>query len=265
MLIAAAVGLLLGAGVVTATILLLRDDDSTTASAPQGSSTVPAGAAKVPVRTGTASSSTPSPGAPVNAAAGAIEAGRYVQAGSFRTVAGAEEEQQRLEAEGADVSVVESDLAQELYPGFQVLLGGPFFDRGSERALLRQLRENGVPSAFGRDLSPATTISGPAEIAGQWAGTLERTGSEKPSLDGPLQVTLMVESDGRLATLDVPSANCAVDLQLETATAISLTYGPAEGCLGPGDWRVRPHGESLSMTLLPPDSEEIVLGELQRR
>jgi hypothetical protein len=187
-----------------------------------------------------------------------------VQAGSFRTVEGAETERRRLREQGIDVNVVESDRAQELYPGFQVLLGGPFSGHGAERAMVRRLRDNGVPSAFARSLSPARAISGPQAIAGRWTGPLERTGTSQSNLDGTLPVTLMAEADGHLASIEFSSLHCTLDLPLESATAFSLAYGQAGGCVGGGVWSLRPQGDSLSVVLLPPDTDVIVIGTLSR-
>ncbi len=249
--------LLVGGGATAAIVLLGGDDSGQTQAAPSDSATIPATAAP-PTRTGQAGSAAPA------AAAGSIGAGRYVQAGSFRTVPGAEAERQRLEDDGIRVLVVDSDEAQELYPGFQVLLGGPFPSPGAERSLVRQLHDDGVASAFARSLTPAREIVGPEAIAGRWTGTLDRTGSERPSLDGPLPVQLTASGDGQLATLDFKSLNCEVDLSLQAASAVSLTYGQEGGCVGGGAWRLRPSGEEMSLVLLPPDTETIVLGTLER-
>jgi hypothetical protein len=261
---AAIAGLLIGGAVASAVLLLGGDEDKRPSEAPpSATATVPAGTESVPSASGEATSSPA--GGSANAATGSVVAGRYVQAGSFRTVDGAEQERQRLAGQGVEVDVVESSQAQELYPGFQVLLGGPLFGRSSERALLRELRENGVPSAFGRQLSPAGTIAGPAAIAGRWEGTLERSGSDRSDLNGPITVSLAGVGGGDIAVLQVPSINCEVELPLHGAGDVALTYGPAQSCLGPGTWDLRPHGDSLSMTLLPPNSDVIVLGTLHRR
>lgn len=254
--------LLVAAGAAAAIVLLGGEDSKQTEALPQDASTVPATTA-VPTRTGEAGSATET-AAPA-ATAGTIGAGRYVQAGSFRTVPGAEAERQRLEEEGIRVMVVESDQVQELYPGFQVLLGGPFPSSGAERALVRRLHGEGVSSAFGRALSPAAEIAGPEAVAGRWSGTLERSGSDRPALDGPLPVTLTAPADGQPATLEFESLNCEIELVLQDATDVSLTYGQEGGCVGGGAWRLRASGDELSAVLLPPDSETIVLGTLDRR
>jgi hypothetical protein len=260
--IAVLVVLLVGGAAAAAIVLLGGDDSKQTEAAPRDASTVPE-TTDVPTRTGEAGS--PSEAAAAATTAGTIGAGRYVQAGSFRTVAGAEAERQRLEDDGIRVMVVESDQTQELYPGFQVLLGGPFTSSGPEQAMVRQLHGDAVPSAFGRALSPAAEIAGPEAITGNWTGTLERSGSSNPALDGPLPVTLSAAADGQLATLEFGSLSCEVELALRDATDVSLTYGQEGGCVGGGAWRLRPSGEELSLVLLPPDSEEIVLGILDRR
>jgi hypothetical protein len=253
--------LLVAAAAAAAIVLLGGEDSKQTEASPRDASTVPATAA-APTRTGEAGSATE---APPSATVGTIGAGRYVQAGSFRTVPGAEAERQRLEDDGIRVMVVESDQAQELYPGFQVLLGGPFPSLGAERSLVRRLHGDAVPSAFGRSLSPAAEIAGPEAIAGRWAGTLDRSGSSRPALDGSLAVTLSAPADGQSATLDFGGLHCTVDLSLEATTGASLTYGQEGGCVGGGSWRLRPSGEELSLVLLPPGTETIVLGVLDRQ
>ena len=266
MLTAAAVGLLLGAAVVTATILLLRDEDSPpVATLPTDSSTVPLDDAGTPTQTGTATSgSLDESGEPQ---VGSVIAGRYVQAGSFRTVAGARSEQQRLAAQGVDIDVIESDQAQDLYPGFQVLVTGPLAGPGEEHRLVRSLRQNGVPSAFGRELSPARSVSGPDAILGRWEGTLERTGSLRPGLNGTLRASLVGESGGAIATLEVPEIGCVEELGPYEMRDVSLGYQPAggRGCLGDGIWWMRPVGDELMVALLPPNTDVVVIGTLSRQ
>lgn len=258
----AALALLVVGGGAAAAIVLLGGEDSKQAETSTGeASTVPE-TTTVPTRTGEAG---PAGAASTAPTAGTIGAGRYAQAGSFRTVPGAEAERQRLEEDGIRVMVVESDQAQELYPGFQVLLGGPFTSGAEERAMVRRLHGAAIPSAFGRALSPAAEIAGPEAIAGEWEGTLDRSGSDRASEDGPLPVTLTAAADGQTATLDFTSLNCEVGLALRDESEVSLTYGQEGGCVGGGSWRLRPSGEELSLVLLPPGSETIVLGVLDLR
>ena len=264
-LIAVAAVLLVAAGAAAAILLTGGDGDSgqPAASPATDAATVPASSA-APSQRGEASPAESTAATTTAAAAGSISPGRYVQAGSFRTVAGAETERERLEAAGIDVDVVASDQAEELYPGFQVLLGGPFPGPSAAQPLLAQLHRNGVPSAFLRPLSPAAAIAGPEAIAGRWAGTLERTGSSRSSDDGPLSATLTAIGDGRQATLKFAKPNCEVGLSLQEEGSVSLTYAQEGECVGAGTWEVRPQGEELQVVLLPPNTEVIVIGTLSR-
>jgi SPOR domain len=193
--------------------------------------------------------------------ASSVEAGRYVQAGSFKTVSHAETERERLAAAGVDVRVVSSDGAEELYPGFQVLLGGPFEAGSEEAATIKALRHNGVPSAFARNLTPAAEISGPAETAGRWSGLLDRSSGEHPNLTGPLSVSLEMDAGGRTGTLEF-EAGCRDELTLSERTATTLSYAQGQFCAGSGDLLVRPADGQLMLSLLPLDSDVLVLGSL---
>jgi hypothetical protein len=225
-------------------------------------STVPETATTEASRSGTATSSSPVAGQ-ARSPAGAIGVGSYIQAGSFRTVAGAESEQSRLEAAGIRGSVVDSDEAQELYPGFQVLIVGPLSSGARRRSLLRRLHRNGVPSAFTRSLSPALEIPGPEAIAGEWRGTLDVSGVGRPGREGPTRATLSADPDGLSAELSFPGRHCVAELSLASASDVALSFSADPGCVGAGEWSVRPDGESVALTLLPEDSEEIVTGRLR--
>lgn len=202
-------------------------------------------------------------GATPPVATGSLEAGRYVQAGSFKFVADADVEQQRLAAAGVDVSMVSSEEAEELYPGFQVLLGGPFQSGSEAAAQLKQLHRNGVPSAFARPLTPAPSAPEYSEIARTWSGTLEESSTSRPKLDRTLPVTLTMEADERTGTLVFLGINCVVELTSQPPTEVSLKFAQGSDCLAPGDWWVRPSEGELSMSLLPEGSDVIVLGKLQ--
>ena len=118
--------------------------------------------------------------------AGSIEAGRYVQAGTFKFAADAEKERRRLADAGIDVEVVPSEEAQELYPGFQVLLGGPLRTGSAERSLLKKLHHDGVPSAFARPLTPARAAPPYSKLArGTWKGKLKRAAPAAPGSTAP--------------------------------------------------------------------------------
>jgi hypothetical protein len=191
---------------------------------------------------------------------GSIEAGRYVQAGSFKFAGDAEKERQRLASAGIDVEVVPSEEAQELYPGFQVLLGGPLYSGTEEATLLKGLHRNGVPSAFARPLTPALPAPPYSKLArGTWTGKLEESSTSHPKLDRTLPVTFVTSANGKEGTLiDV---NCVAELQAEQSAGPALRFGRSSGCFA-GSWRVRPSDGKLMLALLPPSSDLIVLGEL---
>lgn len=198
----------------------------------------------------------------LSAPAGSLEAGRYVQAGSFKFEADAEAERERLAAAGIEVEVLPSELARQLYPGFQVLLGGPFRSSAAEAQLLRELHRSGVPSAFGRALTPAQRISDPAVVAGGWAGSLERSSSSRPRLDDTLAASLSLSADGQRGSLRI--GDCDVVLTLAPSTTAALTYRERSGCDHSGDWQLRPAGDQLLLAQLPAGEDLIVLGTLDR-
>lgn len=195
-----------------------------------------------------------------NEVGGGIKAGRYVQAGSFRTVSHAEVEQERLAAAGVEVEVVSSDGAAEFYPGFQVLLAGPFASKSEENGVVEALQRNGVPSAFVRDLTPAPALEGAEEASGTWEGEVERSSGEQPELDGALPVRLELSSDGETGTLETGS--CSEDLTLAESGRATLTYAQDKRCISGEDLFVRPTEGQLMVTLLPLDSDAITLGTL---
>jgi hypothetical protein len=240
-----AAAIVLAAGGIAAALLLSDKGDSspTTAGITQsGSAPAPEGGSAAEARE-----------------SGSIEAGRYVQAGSFKFAADAEKEQRRLAAVGVNVDVVPSDSAQELYPGIQVLLGGPL-DSGSEEALLvKRLHRNGVPSAFARPLTPASPHARLGE--GTWTGKLEESSSSHPKLDRTLSVTLVTLDGGTQGRLIFLNINCVAELQAEPSAGPTLRFERSSGCFS-GSWQVRPVGRKLMLTFLPSDSDVIVLGEL---
>ncbi len=197
-------------------------------------------------------------------ASGSLEAGHYVQAGSFQTASHAEAERRRLAGHGVEVEVVSSDDAKELYPGFQVLLGGPFRSRAAEAAMLTSLHRDGVPSAFARDLTPAPETAGPEAAAGRWAGKLERTSAEHPNLDGFLPATLIIASNGTAGSLDFPTLRCHAGLSLASTASHTLSYSEEPACAGTGPLQVRPFGDELMLTLLSPATDAFALGILSR-
>lgn len=193
-----------------------------------------------------------------------LEPGLYVQAGSFQTLVHAEAERERLAAQGVDVEVVSSDLAEELYPGFQVLLGGPIRSRGAQAVLLRGLHRNGVPSAFARELTPAADDGGATAAAGGWSGQLERTSSENPKLNGSLPATLTLSPDGTTGSLDLASIGCRGALSLVPGASQVLGYSQEPACAGAGTVWIRPLEDELMLTLPSPGTNSFSLGTLNR-
>ena len=198
-------------------------------------------------------------GAEAAPAAGSIEAGRYVQAGSFKFAADAEKERRRLAAVDVDVDVVPSEDAQELYPGFEVLLGGPLASGSEEALLLKRLHRNGVPSAFARPLTPAPPHGKLGDRT--WTGKLEESSSSHPKLDRNLPVTFVTLDGGKQGRLIFLDINCVAELQAEPSAGPTLRFERSSGCFS-GSWQVRPVGGKLMLTFLPPESDAIVLGEL---
>lgn len=244
-----AVILVVGAAVAVAILLGSGGGSSTTTVVRQ---------AEVPAGEGVASSEAST------GPTGPLASGRYVQAGSFQTVVHAEVERRRLAAQGVDVEVVSSDLAEELYPGFQVLLGGPIRSQATERALLQGLHRNGVPSAFARELTPATAGDGAVAAAGSWSGQLEGTSSEDPKLNGPLPANLTLDPDGTTGSLDLASIGCRSSLTLVSEANQVLNYSQEPACAGAGTVRVRPLADELMLTLPSPSTNAFSLGTLNR-
>jgi hypothetical protein len=191
---------------------------------------------------------------------GAVEAGRYVQAGSFKTDTYSTAERDRLAAEGIDAEVVRSDEVEELYPGFRVLLVGPVESEAEERAVIKALERNGV-SGFARPVSPAKGVSA-GEVAGEWSGALERSSSERPRLNDSLNVTLEMDPDGRSGTLEVPATGCSQTISLADEGETILTYQQGAPCVSGGPLRIRPAAGQLMVTVLPLENDTLVMGSL---
>lgn len=191
-----------------------------------------------------------------------VTAGLYLQAGSFRLVANAEAEQERLAAAGVKVDVISSDDARELYPGFQVLLAGPFNSASEEQRTLKALHRNGVPSAYARPLSPASGIEDPAQIAGNWSGVLDRTSGERPRLDDEFEVTLEIASDGRAGTLVFETEGCSEELTLTEVGPTTLAYAQDSDCVADADLLIRPAGTEVMISVIPLDTDVLVTGTL---
>jgi hypothetical protein len=248
-IVLSAVILVIGAGVAVA-ILLGSGGGSSTTTVVQRTAT------RVPEKTDEHGETT--------GAVGSVEPGLYVQAGSFQTPVHAEAERLRLAARGIEVEVVPSDLAEELYPGFRVLLGGPIRSGADEATLLRGLRRNGVPSAYARELTPAVDAGGATAASGSWNGRLERTSSEDPELNGPLTATLTLNADGTAGSLDLAEIGCRADLSLASEANRVLAYEQEPACAGASTVRMRPLGDELMLTLPSPNTNAFSLGTLSR-
>jgi hypothetical protein len=192
----------------------------------------------------------------------AVEGGRYVQAGSFKTLAHAEAERERLAEAGIDVIVVSSEDVEEFYAGFYVLLGGPLAMSSEETSMVKALKGSGVPSAFAREVTPALEIGDPADLAGYWRGALDRSSAERPGLNRSLPVTLEMDSDGVTGTLEFETDGCQDELTLSETTDTTFTYALTELCAGRGDLLVRPSEGQLMLSLFPLDTDVLILGRL---
>lgn len=260
----AATILLIGAGAAVAILLVSGGGDKSTTVVLDGSGesstvTVDSETTASDRRTGADGSGSGGPSGAV--ADEAIEAGRYVQAGSFRTTTHAEEERERLAAAGVDVEVVSSDGSADLYPGFQVLLAGPFGGAAEERRVVRALKENGVPSAFARSLAPAPEVDASA-VAGRWSGELERSSGERPDLNGAVPVVVEFDPDGRSGTLEAEGDDCTQGLTLSEEGSASLTYSQDGTCVSGGPVFVRPSGGQIMVSVLPLGSDTLTTGSL---
>lgn len=194
-------------------------------------------------------------------------AGRYVQAGSFLSPAGAEREVDRLVGEGIDVEAVPADEADELLPGLQVLLAGPLAGDEEEERVLEQLEDAGV-SGFGRDLTPSRTLSGPGSIAGEWEGSFEETHLRGSRRSKTYDVVFSIDSDGETGSVDYPDQECGGTLELleggdySSAYREWIEYGD---CIDEGTWHLRPDGAQLTGVWLHDDYELMVNGSASPR
>src|SRR5262249_51194916 len=154
-------------------------------------------------------------------------------------------------------------VAQELYPGFEVLVVGPVASRRNEAAIVGQLRQQGVPSAFARDLEPAAKAGGFDAASGSWKGSLEEMSSAHPSLNRSLPVTVRFGADGREGQLRLPSLGCRQTLTATgPASGPSLSYRQDSACPEEGTWLLRPTEGMLMLALLPAGNDLIFLGTL---
>lgn len=252
----------IGAGAALA-ILLSGGDSSTSTTVvvdSEGSTTTETVTAADTVDEGSAQGTTELPPGQI---VGSIEAGRYVQAGSFRTDTYSEVERDRLAAAGIDVEVVLADEVEELYPGFRVLLAGPVESEAEEKAVLKALDHNGV-SGFARSVTPAREISA-GETAGEWGGVLERSSDERPHLDDSLTVALEMDSEGNSGTLEVPATGCSQTITLVEEGETTLVYRQDSPCVSGGPLRIRPAAGQLMVSVLPLGTDTLVTGSLSPR
>lgn len=256
--------LLLG-GAVAGAVYLLSGDDSGGGTIP-GKGGLPIGGVTPPGPGGAGSGTTgsggddgrddPSPGL------SPLAAGRYVQAGSFRSPEGAQREVDRLVGEGIDVEAVPADWAGELLPGFQVLLVGPLATSGEEKQVLRQLEDASV-AGFGRDLTSSETVPGPEAAAGEWSGELERShlrGGRRPSV---YPVDFAISADGESGTVEHVERDCSGSLTLIDDTGYSLAYAESiesGDCPRGGVWHLRPRTGEITAVWLHDDIHVMVDG-----
>lgn len=188
--------------------------------------------------------------------------GRYVQAGSFRTPDGAQEEVERLVGEGVAAYAIAAAEANELLPGFHVLLVGPLSGSREERLAIRELEQAQV-SGLGRSLTPSASLAGPEAAAGTWEGSFEQShlrGSRGPSTYG---IEIEIAADGESGTVEYPGRDCQGSLTLIEDSEYSLAYaesiesGP---CPAGGVWHLRPEGTELTAVRLHEDLQIFVHG-----
>lgn len=190
-----------------------------------------------------------------------LTAGRYVQAGSFRSPEGAQREVDRLVSKGIDAEAVPADWADELLPGFQVLLVGPLATSGEEVEALRQLEDANV-AGFGRDLTPSGELPGPVAAAGSWSGDLEQSYLRGARSPRTYRVDFTLAPDGESGTVDYPGRGCHGSLTLSEESGFSLAYSESiesGGCRAGGVWHLRPEGTLITTVRLYEDFDVQVM------
>lgn len=276
--------LTLGGLVAGAAYVLTREDDGTaepTADGPDylagqgddGSSIGP-DEPSTEVRGGSPHSGGGDPGdeTPVRSqesgAVSGLAPGRYIQAGSFRSVDGAEQEVERLRAEGIDAVSVPADWSSDLLPGFRVLLVGPLSAGTDEETVLRRLKQANV-SGIARYLMPSSELSGPEVVAGAWSGDVEESRLGGPSRRTTYRVDISIADDGERGTIEYADRGCFGSLTLVEETGYSLAYRESidsGSCPTGGVWHLRPAGRTLTAVRLfdDLDREVMVEGDLPR-
>jgi len=188
--------------------------------------------------------------------------GRYIQAGSFRSADGAEQEVERLRAEGIDAVSIPADWSSDLLPGFRVLLVGPL-SAGREGAVLRQLERANV-SGIARYLEPSSELPGPDAVAGSWSGDVEESRFGGPSRRTTYRVDIAIDGDGERGTIEYPDRGCVGSLALIEETGYSLAYREeidSGSCPAGAVWHLRPDGLALTAVRLYDDFDRDVMAE----
>lgn len=262
-LAAFAVCLLVGGAIAGGAYLLSRDDSG--GDAVEGPSIPPIGGIPPPDGEGTGIGTTETDAVDDSQGSGGglspLAPGRYIQAGSFRSPEGAQREVDRLVGEGIDVEAVPADWADELLPGFQVLLVGPLATSGEERQALQQLEDANV-AGFGRDLTPSGELSGPAVAAGSWSGDLEQSYLRGTRSPRTYRVDFTLAPGGESGTVDYPSRGCHASLTLSEESGFSLAYSESiesGSCRPGGVWHLRPEGAAVTAVRLYEDLDVQVM------
>jgi hypothetical protein len=193
-----------------------------------------------------------------------LTAGRYIQAGSFRSPEGAGQEVERLREYEVDAVSLPAAWANELLPGFHVLLVGPLSAGSEEDLALRRLARAGV-SGWGRYLTPTTALSGPEAVAGTWAGDVEQSSLRGPRRRTTYRIEIAIDADGGGGTIEYPERRCSGELSLIEDAGYSLAYEESiqsGGCPAGGVWHLRPTGGVLTAVRLHDDREVMVEGDL---
>jgi len=261
-LVAFGVCLLVGGMIAGGAYLLSRDDSGEEAVAgphvtPVGGTTQQGGE---DTRIGSTDTGTDEPEGS-SAELSPLIPGRYIQAGSFRSSAGAQREVDRLIGEGIDVEAVPADWASELLPGFQVLLVGPLATGSEESGALRRLEDAGV-AGFGRDLTPSEALFGSAMAAASWSGSLEQSYLRGDRPPKTYRVDFSLSAGGEGGTVDYPVQGCRGSLALQEDDGYSLAYAESiesGGCRVGGVWHLRPEGSEITAVRLYDDLDVQVM------
>jgi len=191
--------------------------------------------------------------------------GRYVQSGSFRTVEAAEEEVARLRARGIDVFAVPAGWANELLPGFQVLLVGPLAGGAGEETRVERALAEAKVSGFGRDLTSSIALAGAPSLAGSWSGEVEESSLGGSPQRTRYEIEVSIAADGETGTIDYPEEGCGGTLTLLDDEEFSIAYAERieyGSCIDGGVWHLRLSAEGLDAVWLHDSRELVVEGTL---